>query len=237
MKKPYLFHPKKRILLITGHYGSGKTEFAVNLARMLHHTMECPFPRVAIVDIDVVNPYFRSRELNDLLAQEGIPVYGNACEGDVTAEIPALSAAVRTPLEDPGCCTILDVGGNDAGARILKQFRKYFVTDECLLLAVINRNRPETRTEDGAVSHLHAIENELGLKVQGLINNTHLLRETSADDIRKGRALCEAVSKETGTPILCDTYPAPLLDASELDDLPGPLFPVQLCMRPEWLDK
>ncbi len=235
---PYLFDTKKRIIVITGHYGSGKTEFAVNLALALKNDeMHCPFKEVSLVDLDVANPYFRSRERTEILEASGIQVFGSAYRGEITAELPALSASIRTPLENPDCCAILDIGGNDSGARVLKQFRKYFQTEESILLTVINRNRPETRNLNGALKHLYAIETELETEVKGLINNTHLLRETTAEDIKKGHELCKALSEKTGKPIICDTFPEPLVSEQELEFLDTLIFPLQLYMRPEWLDK
>ena len=233
----------KRILTVVGHFGSGKTEFAVSLAmRMAMQERPADMPRLALVDIDIANPYFRSRERKQMLEAAGISVYGNAYDGEITAELPALSAAIRTPLEDAGCRVIVDVGGNDSGARILHQFRKYFQQNEHELYAVINANRPETSDIDGALAHLQAIEMETGLTVSGLINNCHLLRETTPETVAQGHRLCEALCRRTGKPLICDCYPAPLFDDAALQALPagstGPYhMPLGLYMRESWLDK
>ena len=114
----------RRMIVIAGHYGSGKTELAVSLAMQLAKARD--YPRLAVVDLDVANPYFRSRERMALLEGSGIAVYADTFHSTGgTAELPALTAALRAPLEDPGCQTIIDLGGNDAGARVLRQFGKY----------------------------------------------------------------------------------------------------------------
>lgn len=232
----------QRILAVVGHYGSGKTEFAVSLAMLLAAASQRAWPRLALADVDIANPYFRSRERKQMLEAAGVAVYGNAYDGEITAELPALAAAIRTPLEDAGCQVIVDVGGNDSGARVLHQFRKYFQQQAHELYAVINANRPETRDLAGALAHLQAIEMETGLRVTGLINNCHLLRETTAETVARGHRLCREVATATGKPLVCDCYPAPLVDAAALAALPegavGPyLMPLGLYMRESWLDK
>lgn len=199
--------PDKRIMVVTGHYGSGKTEFSVSLAMLLAQKGIGPYQRLGLCDLDVINPYFRSRERRAMLEQAGIPVYGSAYGHEVTAELPELAANVRAPLEDRGCRTIVDLGGNDSGAIILNQFRNNFAAEDTLTLIVVNANRPETRDFYGAMAHLESIERVTGLHVDGLINNTHLLRETDAGCVEKGHRLCQQICEATGRFIWCDCYP------------------------------
>ncbi|MCL2628647.1 MAG: ATP-binding protein, partial [Oscillospiraceae bacterium] len=126
----------KRKTIVTGHYGSGKTEFAVSLALQLKQEKLRLFSKMAIIDLDIVNPYFRSREQREMLENAGIAVYGSAYENEVTLELPALGATVRTPLEDKSCKTIIDLGGNDSGALIINQFTKYFTDDDTSIIAI-----------------------------------------------------------------------------------------------------
>ncbi|MBQ9992958.1 MAG: ATP-binding protein [Firmicutes bacterium] len=224
---------KKRILIVAGHYGSGKTEFAVSLAMQAAAEGISP---LAVIDLDVVNPYFRSRECAAKLKAEGVEVQGSFFGHDVTAEIPELSANIRRPLEDESCRVIIDLGGNEAGARILKQFDKYFQGDDFNLAIVLNANRYETRTVPDAIEQIELIENELGIKADYLINNTHLLRETTADDIAKGRRLCSELAESRGYEILCDCYPQGIIDPSVLDKDFMP-FGVGMYLRQSWLDK
>lgn len=229
--------PDKRIMVVTGHYGSGKTEFSVSLAMLLAQKGIGPYQRLGLCDLDVINPYFRSRERRAMLEQAGIPVYGSAYGHEVTAELPELAANVRAPLEDRGCRTIVDLGGNDSGAIILNQFRNNFAAEDTLTLIVVNANRPETRDFYGAMAHLESIERVTGLHVDGLINNTHLLRETDAGCVEKGHRLCQQICEATGRFIWCDCYPKGIVPEEELEGKYEHLMPLGLYMRPTWLDR
>jgi len=223
----------KRILIVAGHYGSGKTEFAVSLA--MQAAQEGLLP-LAVIDLDVVNPYFRSRECAAMLQAAGVEIQGSFFGHNVTAEIPELSANIRRPLEDKDCRVIIDLGGNEAGARILKQFSKYFQGDDFSLAIVLNANRYETRNAEDAIEQIELIENELGIKADYLINNTHLLRETAAEDIARGRRLCNETAKLRDYEILCDCYPQGIIEPSVLDKDLIP-FGVGMYLRQSWLDK
>ena len=229
--------PDRRITVVTGHYGSGKTEFSVSLAMLLAKKGFGPYERLGLCDLDIINPYFRSRERRRMLEEAGIPVYGSTYGHEVTAELPELAANVRAPLEDKGCRTIVDLGGNDSGAIVLNQFGNNFSREETLTLIVINANRPETRDFDGAMAHLEAIERATGLHVDGLINNTHLLRETDAGCIEKGHRLCRQICEATGRFIWCDCYPDGVVPVESLEGKYAHLMPLGLYMRPTWLDR
>ena len=195
-------------MVVTGHYGSGKTEFCVSLALAIAASGNQAGKRLALVDLDIINPYFRSRERKELLEAAGVRLYGSAYGHEVAAEIPELAADIRAPLENPDCRVIIDVGGNDAGAKVLRQFGKYLTGPDTLTLCVVNANRPETRGVEGVLAHLEAIERTMDLHVEGLINNTHLLRETDEACVARGHALCAAAAARTGAAIWCDCYPA-----------------------------
>ena len=227
----------KRITVIAGHYGSGKTELTVSLALGLADAPRRSYPRLAVVDLDVANPYFRSRERMRLLQEHGIALYADTFHSTgTTAELPALTAALRAPLEDAGCQTLIDLGGNDAGARVLRQFGKYFERDEHELWAVVNFKRYETQTVGDARAHVEAIERELGMEVDALVNNTHLLRETTAQIIREGYHLAAALAGDMKKPLGYTCYPAGLVSPQALADVPD-LLPLGLYMRPTYLDQ
>lgn len=187
--------------------------------------------------MDIANPYFRSRERRALLEESGIGVYGSIYKNEITAELPALSATIRTPLEDKGCFVIVDVGGNDSGALVLNQFQKYFTPEESATVAVLNFSRFETRDIDSAITHISAIEAVTGLNVEGIVNNTHLLRETTRDTIIKGHRLSTELCSKTGKVLWCDCYPETIVAAEALDGLSDYLMPLGLYMRPTWLDR
>ena len=229
--------PDRRILVVTGHYGSGKTEFCVSLALRLAKKGFGPYKRLALIDLDIANPYFRSRERKEQLEAAGVSVYGNAYEHEITAELPALGANIRAPLEDRNCRVIIDVGGNDTGALVLNQFEKYLGPEEALFLIVVNANRPETRDLEGALEHMEAIELKTGRRIDGVINNCHLLLETDAACIEKGHRLCEAFCERTGRFLWCDTYPEGIVPAEAVEGQYEHLLPLGLYMRPDWIDK
>lgn len=195
------------------------------------------YERSALVDLDIVNPYFRSREREELLAGHGISVYGSFFGGSVTAEIPELSPTVRIPLEDKCTFTVVDAGGNEAGARVLRQFVKYFTYDSSSLWLVVNANRPETKNLEGALKHLDAIERETGRSVDGIVNNSHLLLETKAEDILRGHMLCLEICSRKNIPLVFDCYPSALVGEDELSSMGGKLMPIGMYMRESWLDK
>ena len=227
----------KRITVVTGHYGSGKTEFSVSLAMKLAKEGYGPFKKLALIDLDIANPYFRSRERHNTLENAGIHVYGSHYDHEITAELPALGANIRAPLEDRECRVIVDVGGNDAGAIVLNQFTKYFTDEESERLIVVNANRPETRNVEGVMEHLNAIEWKTGLHIDALVNNCHLLRETDESCIAKGFALCSEVCEKTGRYIWCNCYPEEIVPGEALQGKYDHLMPLGLYMRPSWLDR
>jgi len=238
-----------RKTIVTGHYGSGKTEFAVSLAMRIVADSNMPhggkgevhshreLTSFALIDLDIVNPYFRSRQEREMLENAGIEVHGSAFDKESTAEIPALGASLRAPLENKTCRVIIDTGGNDAGALVLNQFTKYFTDDETTVLAIVNANRPDTSDIQGALEHITAIEKITKLTISYIVNNTHLLRETTAADIIRGHAFCDNICGVTGKSFLCNCYPKGVVDPDELTGLSGNLMPLGLYMRPTWLDK
>lgn len=228
----------KRIRVIVGHFGSGKTEFSINYALFLKKQGL----KTALVDIDIANPYFRSRERQSFIEEKGINIYSNTFGYDITADLPAITAAIKSPLEDKFCHTVVDVGGNNSGARVLIQFEKYFTPEESDIFCVVNANRPETADIEGALRHIREIEEETGLKVTGLINNTHLLRETGPEDIFKGYELCKSLEKHTDIPLIYNCCVESLIDEAELElkkhgGEEAKIFPIKLYMRDTWLDR
>ena len=216
-----------RLSIITGHYGTGKTELAVNLALALA-AEETP---VMLADLDIVNPYFRSRERKPLLESAGIRVIcsSQACSD---ADVPALPAELLTILENREVRGVLDIGGDAVGARVLARFQPKIIQEDHQLICVLNANRPEVRKPDDAVSYLRSIESTTGLTCTGLVNNTHLCGETTEAEIRKGAALAAEVAERTGIPVLC--HVAEERFAPDLSDLREPVFPITIKMKKPW---
>ena len=214
-----------RLTIVTGHYGTGKTEFSVNLALALARE----HPDVTLADLDIVNPYFRSRERKALLAQHGVTLISSS-QACTDADVPSLPPQLLGLLDDPSRRGVLDIGGDPVGARVQARFRPRIAKEDHQLLFVLNANRPEVRQRDDAIRYLRSIEAVTGLSCTGIVNNTHLCGETTAEDIRKGALLAAAVSEETGIPLLCHTALETL--AGELEDLP--LFPIRIYMKKPW---
>ena len=222
----------ERIIAVTGHFGSGKTEFAVSLAFALAALKRDE--RLALADLDIENPFFRSRERQDALEAAGVRVYSDPFRGRNGSELQVISAGIRAPLEDEGCRVILDCGGDASGAMILNQFKKYF-TQPHRLLCVVNPNRPGSDTVEKAVEHIRAVERTTGLTVTGLVSNAHLIYETTAEDVLRGWAFTAEVAARSGVPALCACCMEKL--APELEGRGFDVFPIGMYMRDSYLDK
>ena len=223
-----------RKIAVTGHFGSGKTEFAVSLAFALAAEKNAD-ETLALCDLDIENPYFRSRERQDALRAAGVDVYSDPSDGRNGSELQTISAKIRAPLENDGCRVILDCGGDGSGAMILRQFAKYFAPGDHRLLCVVNPNRPGTDTPEKAAAHVRAIEDATGLRVTGLISNAHLVRFTAADTVREGWAFSRQVETLTGVPLLAACCMRALCPA--LGSCGFPVFPIGMYMRDSYLDK
>ena len=219
-----------RISVITGHYGSGKSEFSVNLA-----LAEADAGRtVALVDLDVVNPYFRSREKRELLEQCDIRVIANSLKEDRGIDVPAVSPEVYAALQDSSYRAILDTGGDPLGARLLGRYRGYLSGEDSEVLCVCNVARPETQTAETIIDQIRGIEAASRLRITGLINNTHMLEHTTIEYVERGDQVCRRVSELLEIPV---RYTAVL--ATLAPDLPGniagKLLPITMHLREAWM--
>lgn len=219
----------KRIRIVTGHYGSGKTEYAVNLAL----SMAGQGLNTALADLDIVNPYFRSHEQTDLLTSRSVRVIVTSCGGRI--DLPAIPPEVLTIFENPDLYGILDLGGDPIGARVLARFAPQLAHVEFDMLFVLNANRPETRTVEGALDYLHSIEASSGQKITQIVNNTHLCRQTQVEDILKGAALAKALSEVTELPIVHHVVERRLLpQISEQLGTDASILPIDILMKKPW---
>ena len=216
-----------RLLIVTGHFGTGKTEFSVNLALALAREGE----KVMMADLDIVNPYFRSRERREVLEGAGVWLITSSQDSE-SAAMPSLPAEILTVLEDRSYRGVLDIGGDPDGARVLARYQPKITAEDYQLLFVSNANRPEVRKADDAISYLRCIEEVTGLRCGGLVNNTHLCGETTAQEILRGAELAREISEKTGIPVLCHTAEERLIP--ELESLKAPMFPICCRMKKPW---
>ncbi|AAM25355.1 CheY-like chemotaxis protein [Caldanaerobacter subterraneus subsp. tengcongensis MB4] len=218
----------KRLTIVVGHYGSGKTEISINYAVYIRQMGK----EVEIVDLDVVNPYFRSREVRkELLEKWGIKVVGVE-EKYVNADVPVISRTVYGALYSTEKHAVFDVGGDDVGAMPLGQYRHIIYEQDPEVLLVVNVNRPFTKDADSVIKYLKAIEEASKIKVTHLVNNTHMSYETTVDDVLKGLEVVEEVSSKTGIPIKMVTVKRDLVNL--LPQIDYPVFPLDLYMKTPW---
>ncbi|WP_373599831.1 ATP-binding protein [Paraclostridium bifermentans] len=220
----------KRVRIIIGHYGSGKSEFSMNYVTKLRNLVDT---KVAISDLDIVNVYFRTREKRDFLQSKNILPIDSSIQA-TTLDLPAVSAQVTAPIYDKSYNYVIDVGGDDVGARVLGRFSNLLNPDEYDMFCVVNANREKTQTAQEVIDHIRSIENASKLKVTGLINNTHLVRETTIDDILRGQELVKEVSKLTNIPIRYVTCLESLIPQLP-NSIEGEVFPINLYMRECWM--
>jgi hypothetical protein len=188
----------QRITIIVGGYGSGKSEVAVNFARFLVANQTEP---VAIADLDVINPYFRSREAAAELESLGVQCL--LPQGDqVYADLPIIVPEIKTSIERGHGRLILDVGGDDVGAKVLSSLADAFTAGEYDLLFVHNARRPFTSDLPGSLKVMQEIEFSSRLRFTGIISNTHLLTDTNAEILLGGLELARQVSREINLPIV-----------------------------------
>lgn len=186
-----------RVTIVCGHYGVGKTTFSINYSMYIRNYTS---KNIYIADLDVVNPYFRSREHSSYLEEKNIKVIGCYLPQS-GADIPAVSAEVYSIFDKKDVIGIIDMGGNSAGSLSFASFRNNADVNETDVFFVFNANRKENSTFELALGYLIDIESVLGLKVTGIINNTHLMDDTSLDDIEKGEIIADKLSKEKNIPI------------------------------------
>ena len=187
----------KRITVIAGHFGSGKTEFAVNYAMQLRKTYE----NVVIADMDTVNPYFRTKDAECELKAAGVRVISPEF-ANTNLDIISIPGEINSVFEDDTIHAVFDIGGDDEGAVVLGMFRKQLELCGYDMFLVVNKNRPFTDTAEHTVEMIRAIETASGLKFTGIVSNTNLLDETTPEIVRDGEKMCETVSKKTGIPLV-----------------------------------
>ncbi|HNQ43350.1 MAG TPA: hypothetical protein PKI59_02935 [Candidatus Cloacimonadota bacterium] len=187
------------LYIIIGAYGSGKSEYSIHLARIL----KARGLDVVLADMDVVNPYFRSRDVRDQFVTEGIEVI--APDGEFThADLPMISPRIKGAIENQAKTVVLDVGGDPAGCRTLGRFVDSIVQRGYEMQFVVNTMRPFTGTKDDIISMIGMLEFASKLKISELICNTNLMEDTSMELVSEGIGILHSVSAQSG--IRFETY-------------------------------
>ena len=230
----------KPLTIIAGHYGVGKTNLSLNLAIDLAGQAR----QVMLVDMDVVNPYFRSSDHHEELSADQVKLIAPTFAG-TTLDSPVLPPEVASAFTHEGL-VIFDAGGDDVGATALGVYRRQFQqaadASELAFYYVVNHNRNLTETPAEAVAIAREIEAATRLRVTGVINNSHLQDETELPHILHGyRFACE-VSALMGLPLVVTTIPIGLLPAAqvapdfaaEVEQAEAALYPVTRLVRPPW---
>ncbi|QQE80121.1 hypothetical protein [Alicyclobacillus sp. SO9] len=218
-----------RVRIFTGHFGSGKTEFALNYAFKLAKTEE----KVCLVDMDIVNPYFCSRDVREELEQSGIRLISSN-PNLANAELTVISPEVMAVFNDDSYEVVIDVGGDDLGAVALGQFNAYFRKEPYDMYFVVNTNRPFTAHRSQIVDYIQTVERASRLKVTHLIANTNLSFETTMSDVLRGDELVSEMADELNLPHSFTGCPADLRKEAE-GRVRAPLFELKLYMKTPWM--
>jgi len=217
------------IVIIAGNYGSGKTETAVNLAAACRKTGKS----VAIADLDLVNPYFRTREARIPLEASGIRVVLPDRQY-LHADLPILAPAVADILRNPADVTILDAGGDDVGVTVLAALSAVLKDRNIRMLQVINAFRPFTGDVAGCLKIRHQIEARGKLRITGLVSNANLLDETTAEHVYQGYDLVRQVSDQTGLPVEFITATPAIQTQLDPDRIACPILTIDRHLVPPW---
>ena len=227
------------ITVIVGHYGTGKTNLAVNLALDLARAGK----GTTLIDIDVVNPYFRASEQRTVLEAAGVdlvaPVFS---EAGTSLDVPSLTGRIEPAIQGagPDRFVIIDAGGDDVGATALGRFARFIDapalpdgTARYAMLCVLNRYRNLVQDPQDALDNLREIETASHLRATGLISNAHMKAETQPAHIAEGLAYAREVSKLAGLPLVAFTYPA-TIGSSSVDEESALPYCVELLVRTPW---
>ena len=212
----------KRLTILCGHYGTGKTNCAVNMAMDLKR--QCP--KVAVADLDIVNPYFRTKDSEGEFEKAGIELICSRY-ANTNLDIPALPENLYRITEDRDTKMILDIGGDDSGAIVLGRLASAILEEnDYEMLTVINKYRPLTPDVESTVEVLREIEAASRIPFTGIVNNSNLGEETAPEDVAASLKYAEDVASAMGIPVVMTTVKADLYE--ELAGKIPNLFPLQL---------
>jgi hypothetical protein len=215
-------HDETKPVLFTGGLGSGKTEIAVNYSLKMARK-DRP---VHLIDLDIIKPYFRSRQLIDELKDTGVILVAPPAPY-LYADLPLIPPEVGSLIKQPSKRVVIDVGGDDAGARVLGCYQEDLEKRKYQFYYVINISRPYAGTVEDVKNMAIAIEGACGLKITGIINNTHLLWETTPEMVKEGALFSAKVAQELSVPLIFHGIREGL-EGKETLHFKEPLFPMKL---------
>ncbi len=211
----------RRLTLFAGHYGSGKTSLAIRYALELRKAGTA----VAIADLDIVNPYFRTKDHESTLKAAGIDLICSSFAGS-NLDVPAMPPEVYDLIRGRERCGVLDVGGDDRGALALGRYVEAIrAENDYEMLFVANFSRPLTRTPEDALGVMREVEAACGLPFTAVVNNTNLGIETSAEDVLASMPKADALCRLSGLPLRFTSYRSALRNDLQNKLCPG--FPLE----------
>ncbi len=216
----------KRITIFAGHYGSGKTNIAVSYALSLAKEGE---KKVTIADLDIVNPYYRTKDSSEILERHGIELISSPY-ANTNVDVPALPSEAYRLTDDRSIRAIIDVGGDDRGALAMGRYApKILKENNFEMLAVINRFRPLTPDPESTLEVMREIEAACKIPFTGIVNNSNIGPETTEEDILSSLDYAEEVSRLSGLPIAMTTVLSSLFEDAK-DKIPN-AFPIEIYVR------
>jgi hypothetical protein len=218
----------KRISIFAGNFGSGKTEIALNYAAKIHETGD----KVVVVDLDLINPYFRTRLVKKNFEDKGIKVVSP--EGKLAnADVPALSPAIYGVLEGKNIYGVFDVGGGDIGSVVLGRFTDHLPEGTYNLFLVVNTCRPFTRDTDGIITVSREIEKTCRLKFTAIVSNTNLGPGTDTATVLEGYRITSEAARILNLPVAFVCVLENMVDS--LKGIDVPVLPLTMFMKVPWL--
>lgn len=224
-----MYEPKdcKSVIIFTGNFGSGKTEVAVNFSLELARLGK----KASIADLDIVNPYFRSREAVEVLEKNGVKVLTTPSEY-FHADLPGVIPEFKGIIQKPNDYSVLDLGGDDLGAKILSYLEDAFSPNNYDFFMVVNTSRPFTSDLAGLLKMKSEIEQASKLKITALVVNTHLMELTSMETVLHGIEIAEQFATECDLPIKFVAIMGEVLDRFEPDTIDYPVFRLERYLLP-----
>jgi len=210
-----------RVTIFAGHYGSGKTSVAVNYALWLKKSHQ----KVIIADLDIVNPYFRTKDSAQMLKRSEIKLISSDYANS-NVDIPAVPGEINAIFDERDAYAVIDVGGDDRGAYALGRYYEQLHRTDAAAYIVVNMYRPLSRDAEATIKIKYEIEAAARIEFSGIINNSNLGNATTASDVMDSLPYAEQISERTGLPIVMTTVQRSLAPglASNIQNI----FPIDL---------